>query len=558
MAIERYITPAAALAIAGACRPSNPPPLGAGIGRKSSVRFKSPIGALALSACLFASAAHARDSRVVTADMNRVAGPMSTAWRDCVGAGHAGLLLRKANVDQLEMVQREIGFRYIRFHGIFADDTDPYREIAGRPYYNFDRVDAVYAAALKAGIKPMVEVGFMPSDLASDTRTIFYWKGNGNPPKDWGKWSDFITAFTQNLQATFGKKEVEGWRFEIWNEPNLDGFWKGGDQKAYFKLYDTTVKAIKGVDPQIKVGGPATAGAAWVPEFIRHAGETDVPVDFITTHTYGVAGGFLDEKGVGDNKLVPDRNAVIGDIVKVRREIEASAKPGLPLYFTEWSTSYSPRDPIHDTYLSAPFILNKLKGTEKDAQSMSYWVYSDLFEEAGPPPTSFHGGFGLVNREGIRKAAFFAYKYLAELGPQQLSSGDEESWLTRKGDNFYGLIWNYTLPDQTTSNRPYFTKVHPSNRIAPIDLKLTSLKPGAYRLRVYRTGYKANDPYTTYMEWGRPDNLSQEQIEILQHETGDAPELDVTVKVGTDGKLDRSIKLRTNDVLLVKLETAGA
>ncbi len=520
--------------------------------RMKRLRNASLAAVLAGGALLTSTPAMAE--RIVSADMRAEAGPMSTAWQDCVGSGHAGMLLREPNQEHLRLVRDETGFKFIRFHGIFADDTDPYREIDGRSYYNFDRVNAVYAEVLKAGYKPLVEVGFMPSDLASDDKTIFYWKGNGNPPKDWGKWSAFITAFIQNLEANFGRNEVESWRFEIWNEPNLDCFWAKGDQQSYFKLYDTTVRAIKAVNPALKVGGPSTAGAEWVPEFLAHAESAGVPVDFVTTHSYGVAGGFLDEKGVGDNKLVPNRNAVIEDVVKVRGEIDSSSSPGLPLYFTEWSTSYSPRDPIHDAYISAPFILNKLKGTERAAQSMSYWVYSDLFEESGPPPTSFHGGFGLVNREGIRKPAFFAYKYLAELGPRELRSDDAESWLTRDGDSFSGLIWNYTIPDQQLSNRPYFTKIHPASNLSPVKLRLTSLKPGSYRLNVYRTGYKANDAYTQYMEWGRPDSLTEDQVTALHQLTSDRPVTDQVVKVRRDGTLERTIRIRTNDVLLVTLK----
>ena len=506
------------------------------------------IAAAMLATC----PAHA--DRVIAADMIAATSPMSTAWRDSVGADHAGMLLRAANDDQLALVQREIGFRYLRFHGIFGEDTDPYREVDGRACYNFDRIDAVYARALHAGIKPFVEVSFMPKDLAANPGTIFYWNGRGTPPKDWQKWSAFITAFVQNLEGRFGRDEVRSWRFEIWNEPNLDGFWTHGDQDAYFRLYDTTVGAIRAVDPALRVGGPATAGAAWVPAFLAHAQAAGTPVDFITTHTYGVAGGFLDEKGQGDNKLILDRDAIIGDVRNVRAQIDASATPHLPLYVTEWSTSYNPRDPIHDTYLSAPFILNKLKGTERDAQAMSYWVYTDLFEEAGPPPTPFHGGFGLINREGIRKPAFFAYKYLAALGPRQLRDDDAESWLTREGDNFAGLIWNYTLPAQTVSNRPYYTRIHSAVRLSPVGLQIASLRPGAYRLRIWRTGYRANDPYTTYMGWGRPDHLSPEQIATLQQQTADAPETDTPITIGADGHFARGIPIRTNDVLLVKLE----
>ena len=508
---------------------------------------------LAAMALALATPALAQE-RVIAADMAQLAGPRDMAWQDCVGADHAGLLLRPENKAQLRVVHDELGFKYIRFHGIFADDMDAYHEVEGRPVYNFDKIDAVYGAILNAGMKPMVEISFMPHDLASGDKTIFYWKANGSPPKDWGRWTDFITVFTRHLEERFGKAEVESWRFEVWNEPNLDGFWTGGNQQTYFRLYDTTVSAIKAVDPALPVGGPATAGAAWVSDFIAHARAASVPVDFITTHTYGVHGGFLDENGQGDNKLDTEPGSVIDDVLKVRHEVQASAMPGLPVYFTEWSTSYNPRDPIHDAYLSAPFILDKLKGVTGAVQSMSYWTYTDLFEEAGPPPASFHGGFGLLNREGIRKTAFFAYKYLNELGPELLTGGDAESWMTRKGKNFAGLIWNYTIPDETESNRPYFRKLHPAAPLPSVDLRLTSLEPGRYRLIVHRTGFDANDAYSQYIRWGLPKDLSAQQIAQLQKLTSDVPEQQMTVRVGPGGTYHRMVPMRTNDVVLVELQ----
>lgn len=491
--------------------------------------------------------------RAIVADMNIVSGPRDMTWQDCIGADHPGILLRHDNIAQLKLVHDEAGFKYIRFHGILHDDMDAYHEIDGKPAYNFAKIDAVYDAILKVGMKPFVEIGFMPHDLASGTKTIFYWQGNGSPPKDWGKWSDFMTAFARHLEARFGAAEVRSWRFEVWNEPNLDGFWTDGNQQTYLKLYDTTVAAIKAVDPALQVGGPATAGAAWVPEFLAHAKNAGVPVDFITTHTYGVAGGFFDEKGEGDNKLVADPGSISNDIWNVRRQIQADW-PGLPLYITEWSTSYNPRDPIHDDYLSAAFILEKLKKTEGGAQSMSYWTYTDLFEEAGPPPSSFHGGFGLVNREGIRKAAFFAYKYLDELGPQQLAGRDARSILSRDGRNFAGLFWNYTTPDQQESNRPFFRKLRPASAVAPVELQVTHLEPGNYHLTTFRTGFKANDAYSQYIAWGMPKDLSADQIATLDRLTDDTPETDRAVTVGRDGTFRQDIALRTNDVVLVRLE----
>lgn len=494
----------------------------------------------------------AAEPRSIVADMRDVVGTRDPFWQDCVGADHGPLMLRKANQAQLSMVHREIGFKYVRFHGIFTH-TQVYREVHGKAIYDFSEVDAIYEAVLRAGTKPFVEISFMPSALATGHKTIFYYTANGSPPKDYGAWADLVTAFIRNLESHFGKTEVQSWRFEVWNEPNLAGFWTHGDQAAYFHLYDVTARAIKAVDPALPVGGPATAGAAWIPEFLAHARAAKVPVDFVTTHSYGVNGGFLDANGQADVELSADPGAIVNDVLKVRRQVDAAGLPELPVYFTEWSTSYNPRDPVHDAYLSAPYILEKLRRVQGAVQAMSYWTYTDLFEEAGPPPSSFQGGFGLVNREGIRKSAFFAYKYLNELGPELLRDQDTESWLTRGKDGFSGLIWNYTAPHQTVGDRSYFRKLHPSKPLPPIRLEVSHLQPGTYRWRVFRTGYQANDAYSQYIEWGLPTNLTRKQIALLQRITRDAPETSITVHVGADGEFDRQIPLRTNDIVLVKL-----
>ncbi|MHB8816013.1 MAG: GH39 family glycosyl hydrolase [Steroidobacteraceae bacterium] len=487
--------------------------------------------------------------------MKSVQGPRDLFWQDCVGAGHAPLMLRKANQAQLRRVHRDIGFRYVRFHGIFTH-TRVYRESNGRAVYGFSEVDAIYEAVLHAGMKPFVEISFMPDALASGRKTIFYWKANGSPPRDYGKWAGLVTAFIRNLESHFGKTEVESWRFEVWNEPNLDGFWTNGDQQAYFHLYDVTVRAIKAVDPDLPVGGPATAGAAWIPEFLRHARMAKVPVDFVTTHTYGVNGGFFDENGQADVELSSDAGSIIDDVLSVRRRVTAAGLPRIPVYFTEWSTSYNSRDPVHDAYLSAPYILEKLKRAQGAVQAMSYWTYSDLFEEAGPPPASFHGGFGLLNREGIRKSAFFAYKYLDELGPEVLRDQDPQSWLTRDGHDFSGLIWDYTPPHQTAGDRSYFRRLHPSKPLLPVRLTVSSLRPGTYRLSVFRTGYRANDPYSQYIEWGLPTNLTPVQIEFLERLTRDKSETRI-VQVGADGNFHWQIPIRTNDVVLIELRSVA-
>jgi xylan 1,4-beta-xylosidase len=491
--------------------------------------------------------------RVIVADVSRPSGPVDRFFNLSVGSDFPGTLIRDDSQAQLKVTEDELGFRYIRFHAIFHDVLGTVRKDNGKIVYDWTKIDVLYDDLLARHIKPFVELGFTPETLATSQNSIFYWHGNTSHPDPDG-WRDLVAAFVRHIEQRYGQDEVRTWFFEVWNEPNLSGFWEGGDQKAYFALYDLTSNTIKSIDPVLRVGGPSTAGAAWVPEFLVHVKQSGAAVDFVTTHTYGVDGGFLDEEGHSDTKLSPSPDAISGDIHRVRREIAASAFPNLPLYFTEWSTSYTPRDPVHDSYVSAAYILSKIKANEGQLQGMSYWTYSDLFEEGGPPPTPFHGGFGLLNREGIRKPAFFAYKYLNALEGQSIATDDPQALLATDGGNVTAVIWDFEQPEQKLSDRPFYTKVIPSRPAAPVELKVTHLGPlGVYLFKIYRTGFHANDAYTAYLEMGRPSTLTPAQIAQLNDLTRDVPEKEQSVRADINGAITLTLPMHSNDIVLVTL-----
>lgn len=490
-------------------------------------------------------------ARVVHVDARRTGGPVDRFFDLSIGSDYPGTLIREDSQAQLKTTVDELGFRYVRFHAIFHDVLGTVKVQDGKIVYDWTKIDQLYDALLAKRIKPFVELGFTPEAMKTSDQTIFYWKGNTSHPQ-LGPWRDLIDAFVRHLRARYGVEEVRTWFFEVWNEPNLDGFWEKADQAAYFELYDVTARAIKAIDPALRVGGPATAGAAWVPEFLAHVKKNGSPVDFVTTHTYGVDGGFLDEKGVQDTKLSPSQDAVVGDVRRVREQIEASAYPGLPLYFTEWSTSYTPRDSVHDSYVSAAYIVEKLRRTQGLVQGMSYWTYTDLFEEPGPPTAPFQGGFGLMNPQGIRKPAWFAYKYLNALKGLELACEDDQVFAARDGDRVSVLAYAWRQPDQKVSNRPFYSRPHPAAEIEPLKVRLTNLKPGRYRLRVRRVGYQRNDAYSAYIEMGLPQTLTAEQLRSLQALTEDRPEIERVLKVAGDTTVD--LPMRANDVVLVELE----
>jgi xylan 1,4-beta-xylosidase len=498
-----------------------------------------------------ASAAPAANERHIAIDAAAAGSPRDRFADLSVGSDYPGTLIRDDSLAQLKTAKDELGFRYIRFHAIFHDVLGTYKEVGGKPVYDWTKLDYLYDRLLKMGVKPFVELGFTPLAMRSSDLSIFYWKGNTSHP-DPKKWAGLVDAFVRHAQERYGKEEVRSWFFEVWNEPNLDGFWEKADQKVYFELFDITSRTIKAIDPALRVGGPSTAGAAWVPEFLAHAKASGSVVDFVTTHTYGVDGGFLDESGKEDTKLSPSPDAIVGDVRKVRKEMVDAGHPDMPLYFTEWSTSYTPRDPVHDSYISAPYILSKLKATEGLVQGMSYWTYSDLFEEPGPPTAPFEGGFGLMNPQGVRKPAWFAYKYLNQLGDTAIKTSDAQSYVAKDGRGVQVLAWDFQTPKQGRSNRGFYTTVQPTRDGAPLSVDLKGLKPGAYSVSVYRTGFEANDAHTAYLKLGSPKTLTPRQLERLQALTTDRPQTS-TVRVPASGAASLKVKMRVNDVVLIKI-----
>ena len=516
------------------------------------ITLHTSLAVLAAAALVSHASAQTQAARQVTLDVRQATKPLDRFYDLSVGADFPGTTIRDANLAQMKTTADELGFRYMRFHDIFADDLGTVKMADNKLVYDWTKVDYLYDHMLKDGIKPFVELGFTPDALKTSDQTIFYWKGNTSHPR-LDLWKQLVDSFTRHMIARYGIEEVRSWYFEVWNEPNLDGFWQYGDREDYFALYNLTARTLKAVDPQLRVGGPATAGAAWVPEFLAYAKATNAPVDFITTHTYGVDYGYLDEEGKMDLQLSKNPNAITGDVEKVRGQIEASTFPGLPLYFSEWSTSYNPRDLSHDSYIAAPYILTKLKSVQGTAQGMSYWTYSDLFEEPGPQEKPFQGGFGLMTPQGVRKPAWFAYKYLNALKGNEVPSTDKQVWASYDGHSVNAVVWDFEQPAQKGSNGTFFSKLVPNAAAAPVKVSVSGLKPGHYKLSVFRTGYKVNDAYSAYIEMGAPKALTDAQLKTLQGLTRDLPETTRDVSVGASGTASISLPMHSNDITLVKL-----
>ncbi|TDU91589.1 xylan 1,4-beta-xylosidase [Kribbella voronezhensis] len=347
--------------------------------------------------------------------------------KDLTGGREIGAELEQA----LRRMHDELGVRTVRAHAIFHDDTHVITDTG----YDFSVVDQIYDKVLEIGLRPVVELGFMPRELAADpTKTVFAYGAIISPPKSYEQWGTLVQALVQHLVDRYGPDEVLGWDFEVWNEANLSVFWSG-TKSEWLRLYDVTAAAVKAVDPRLAVGGPSSAAAGWVDDLLAHAASTGSPVDFVSTHLYGSAP------------------------LDVRASLERHGFGAARILWTEWGVTPRHFNPINDSVFAGVFVLRGMRSAAGRVDALSYWVASDHFEELGRPPSFLHGGFGLQTVGGLSKPRYHALALLNRLGPVELPvtlTGDGagslvEAWATRDRDRIAVLLWNLTL-DQTKAD----------------------------------------------------------------------------------------------------------
>jgi xylan 1,4-beta-xylosidase len=347
-------------------------------------------------------------------DLSQRGTPLAHCWQHTVGSCHAPLALRSDWQTQLEQCHRELGFQYVRFHGLLSDDLGTLVLQQDAPLDSFFNADQIFDFLLSIRMKPFIELSFMPAILASGRKTVFKYRGNVTPPHDYRQWAAFITRLVSHWVDRYGAAEVGRWFFEVWNEPNLKAFWTGS-REDYFKLYRYTVDAIKAVDPSLQVGGPATARDAWIEEFLDFCQRGDVPVDFVSTHHYPTD-ALWNETMDTELQLAGGRRSMLRQWAQdTRRRVGAR-----PLYYTEWNTSSNPRDHLHDEPYAAAFIIKTLMEVSGIVDGYSFWTFSDIFEENYFPSAPFHGGFGLLTLHGVPKPAYRAFQLLHDLGHERL------------------------------------------------------------------------------------------------------------------------------------------
>lgn len=423
-----------------------------------------------------AAASAVEGAAVVTVDVDAstVTGSVRRPWRQMVGSEHLSLMLSRDTCggrpigDELRAALREcrerLGVDTVRAHAILGDDLGVYREEGGRPVHDFSGVDRVYDTLLDIGLRPVVELSFMPRDLASDPdATVFAYEAIISPPKDYERWADLVRELVAHLVERYGLEEVrDRWSFEVWNEANLEVFWSGTPEE-YFRLYDVTARAVKDVHPDLWVGGPSSAAAGWVEELLAHIDESGAPLDFVSTHTYG------------------------SPPLDLRPILARHDRKDAAIWWTEWGSTPTHFNQVADEAFVATFVLRGMRSAAGRIESLSHWVASDHFEELGRPPALFHGGFGLMTVGNLHKPRFRALELLERLGEEELpaavdgdgAGGMVEAWAARHPDGRVGvLVWNGTLDQSKAAGDSALDR--------SVRLRVDGLAQSSYRLRHLR------------------------------------------------------------------------
>lgn len=496
---------------------------------------------------------------MITIFTDKLSAPLRRPWKNGIAVGRAYDLTRADLLEHLRWLQREVGFRACRFHAVFHDDMAVVRRRKdGSLVYQWHHVDKVYDALLALGLKPFVELNPMPAALASGTQTIFHYKMNVTPPRDWQEWHDLVSAFTAHCVERYGLAQVRQWHFEVWNEPNLSGFWSG-TKEEYYQLYTHAARAVKSVDKELRIGGPASSKAHWLTDLIGFCHANQVPLDFISTHLYP-QDEFVEFANRAASPHQPGEffTAVVRE---AQRTVASSPMPHLPIHWTEWNTMQATsaadltwfENRYVDSLHGASFVARHMVELDDAADAFTFWVASDIFEENPIPNAPFSHTYGMLTVHGIPKATANAFRLLERLRGPRLGFTPDKTMptycggvATREADSIQVLLWNDVPPEVSKAN-------HWSDTLQLALPAGETRNPWIATTSHIRTG--AGSSFETWEAIGKPLNISPNQLTLLRNAA--EPTMNATLIVPAGDKLALPFALGPNEVLQVEFRLQG-
>ncbi|MEX0331409.1 MAG: hypothetical protein AB3N64_08310 [Puniceicoccaceae bacterium] len=492
-------------------------------------------------------------------DSTKKAPPLKHPWSKCITVGRGYELLRADLQEHLRFLQKEFGYRHIRFHASFHDDVDVVQKLPdGEIVYRWTQLDHIYDFLMEAGFDPIVEINPMPTALASGDKTFFWYKMNITPPASYREWEHFLQAYIEHTVERYGIERVRRWYFEVWNEPNLrDNFWTG-TMEEYYELYASCARVIKGFDSALSIGGPASAGGTEMLPFLHWCRERDVPVNFVSYHSYP-QGETSSYRSAAESPSEPGMHFVDGAI-QWKQELDEAGFGDLPLFMTEWNSQAHGPD-WKAVWVGNEYVNNLFAGAavchlahscDDALDVMGWWVASDVFEEGGPQVEPYGNRFqyyGMLTIDGVPKSSYHAFKFMNRMRGERYAVSIPEgnpatrgAIVTDERSCTRALIWNCVFP-------------HVSGEIweqtieLPVPVNMRSRKEIRVTLAQVKEGL--GSAYEYWKSMGAPANLTRIEQELLAARA--EPAYTSSMVEVIDGKVVVPVTLRQNEFVFIEV-----
>lgn len=497
-------------------------------------------------------------------DMARPVIRLHHSERAIIGISRAEELLYEPVQRMLMEAQKQIGFRYVKMHSILDDSMMVYSEYGGIPHYNFLLVDRVFDFLKSIGLKPYVQLSFMPKDMAKlPNKTTFFAHAITSPPEDPRKWNQLISRFVTHLIERYGMEEVLTWPFGVWNEPfTASNFFGFDQQQEYYNLYSDSYSTIKKIDQRFQVGGPShlsahNKGDDSLYDFLEWTRRNNCIPDFLDVHYYDTdfSQVFLNEDGIKVSSRLSSSVTSFSDYSeRIHRELAEHGFGEIPIYLTEWNSTTSHRDLLSDTCFKSSYIIKNIMETMDRFQAIGYWLLTDLHKESQLNDKLFHGGLGMYSVNGIQKPAYHAFRLLSMLGEDLIEKGDGYC-VTRSGSKIVIVLNNYhhfsnAYANEVGINCTYTSRycVFPDQKSKRIVLVLPELQ-GVFSVTHYILNRSHGSAFDTFLQMGAVEPLSEMEVEFLK-----AQSMPFIVKEVHHGELTLDLMLEPFETRCVVIE----
>lgn len=486
-----------------------------------------------------------------------------------IDAGRASSCLRSEMQAQIRLTKNELDFDYIRLRDIFSDDLFIYHEEEDKvPSFNWQYIDIIFDFLVSIKLKPFIEIGFMPRHLASKKQYAGYnFHPNVSFPKSTEKWSLLVSSFMRHCIDRFGLNEVCSWYFDFWICPDLpitNGFWNESREK-FFEFYLVTYRAIESVSDRIRFGSPtfsAANGLPWYEAFFAFCKLHDLSPAYATIHIYGIdqfvqGGEFLTYSNTEiKHNALPDPDYMSRQLAVLQELMNQSGFPDLKIIASNWNISYYPRDLTRDTSFMGPYIAYVLTSTIKQVYGTCYRSLSDINEDFFPYSTLFHGGTGMVDFYGLKKASYNAYYLFTRLGKTILMT-NEKYIITQSERGYQLMIFNlsfydslYRFSDRSALSYEQRYNIYEATDDLVVHILLTVI-PGNYSIKKSTVSRNFGSAYDIWHKMGAPKKLDATLVEYIKNKS--TPEIMYSTEE-VASKLVIDTTLQPHELVLFEIE----